>query len=90
MYSRLYTILLSILILSETRAIQPFNENTLPQKISKKLDDYWQVFKVTRLKHKIIIKKLNFKIYIFYLLFSKFEIIEGILLENYIHDYYNY
>lgn len=45
MYSRLYTILLSILILSETRAIQPFNENTLPQKISKKLDDYWQVFK---------------------------------------------
>ncbi|XP_070150395.1 cathepsin 8 [Polyergus mexicanus] len=42
---RLYAILLSILILPEIHAIYPFNEDTLPLRISRKLDDYWQTYK---------------------------------------------
>ncbi|KAL0121572.1 hypothetical protein PUN28_006830 [Cardiocondyla obscurior] len=42
---RLCATLLSILILPGTRAIQLFNEDTLPPKVSEKLNDYWQTYK---------------------------------------------
>ncbi|XP_011170355.1 procathepsin L [Solenopsis invicta] len=45
MCSRLCATLLSILILPGTRAIEPFNGDTLPPNISEKLDDYWQNYK---------------------------------------------
>ncbi|KYM82062.1 Cathepsin K [Atta colombica] len=45
MCSRLCATLLSILILPRTFAIQTFNGDTLPPKISEKLDDYWKAYK---------------------------------------------
>jgi len=47
MCSRLYVSLLSILILSGARAMQPFDEDILPAEVSRRLDDYWRAYKVT-------------------------------------------